>query len=213
MPIGVRAAASLLALTLVAGRASADVSPTISACPPAARAGTACYVGQDPNGAHYLIAIPENWNRVLVMHARGGPYQEHPGRSEARRMRRVGLYGCRKAMPTRPHSTGAAGSRIDGRRGYENLRRYFVKTFGAPRRTIMHGQSWGRSRWCQVIELYGTVRGPATGAAPLPAACSRVRRALTTPLSSRAWSINITAVITLVPTASISVVGRGCRRA
>src|SRR5438045_4083066 len=79
MPIGVMSAASLLALTLVAGRAIADATPTISACPPAVRAGTACYVGQDRNGAHYLIAIPENWNRVLVMHARGGPYREHLG--------------------------------------------------------------------------------------------------------------------------------------
>jgi len=79
MSIGVMSVASLLALTLAAGQAIADVTPTISACPPAVRAGTACYVGQDTNGAHYLIAIPENWNRVLVMHARGGPYHEHLG--------------------------------------------------------------------------------------------------------------------------------------
>ena len=112
MPIGVMSAASLLALALVTGRAIADATPTISACPPAVRAGTACYVGQDTNRAHYLIAIPENWNRVLVMHARGGPYREHlgPKRSDDDATRRS-CVRCLDALD-RAACRGAASDRV-----------------------------------------------------------------------------------------------------
>jgi len=157
MPIGVMSAAGLLALTLVAGRANADTTPTVSACPPAVRAGTACYVGQDTNGAHYLIAIPENWNRVLVMHARGGPYREHlgPKRSDEDATRWAVWLEEGYAYAASQYRRGGFGV-LMAAEDTENLRRYFVKTFGAPRRTIMHGQSWGGLVGARVIELYGT---------------------------------------------------------
>jgi hypothetical protein len=37
----------------------------------------------------------------------------------------------------------------------ENLRRIFVKAFGAPKQTILHGQSWGGNVAAKDIELYG----------------------------------------------------------
>ena len=160
LSIGVMAAASLLGLTLVAGRARADATPTPSACPPAVRAGTACYVGQDANGAYYLIAIPQNWNRVLVVHARGGPYPEHlgPKRSDEDATRWVVWLQEGYAYAASQYRRGGFGV-VTAAEDTENLRKYFVKTFGAPRRTIMHGQSWGGLVGARVIELYGV--GPA----------------------------------------------------
>jgi len=154
------AATSLLALSLVAGRAIAEVTPAPSACPPAVRAGTTCYVGQDTNGAYYLIAIPQNWNRVLVVHARGGPYNEHlgPKRSDEDATRWAVWLQEGYAYAASEYRRGGFGV-LSAAEDTENLRRYFVKTFGAPRRTIMHGQSWGGLVGARVIELYGA--GPA----------------------------------------------------
>jgi hypothetical protein len=156
------AAASLLALALVAGRAIAGATPTSSACPPTVQPGTACYAGQDANGAHYLIAIPQNWNRILVMHARGGPYQEHLGskRSDEDATRWIVWLREGYAYAASQYRRGGFGVLIAAE-DTENLRRYFVKTFGAPRRTIMHGQSWGGLVGARVIELYGA--DPAGG--------------------------------------------------
>src|SRR5258708_21929720 len=147
MPIGVISAASLVALTLVAGRAIADATPTISACPPAVRAGTACYVGQDTNGAHYLIAIPENWNRVLVMHARGGPYLEHlgPKRSDEDATRWVVWLREGYAYAASQYRRGGFGV-LMAAEDTENLRRDFVKTVRAPRRTPLPRPAWGGPR-------------------------------------------------------------------
>jgi len=157
MSIRVISAASLLALTLVASRAIADAAPATAACPPAVPACTACYVGQDTNGAYYLIAIPEHWNRVLVMHARGGPYPEHLGakRSEEDVTRWAIWLQQGYAYAASQYRRGGYGVFIAAE-DTENLRQYFVKTFGPPRRTIMHGQSWGGLVGARVIELYGT---------------------------------------------------------
>ncbi len=157
MSIRVISAASLLGLTLVASRAIADATPTIDGCPPAVPARTACYVGQDANGAHYLIAIPENWNRVLVMHARGGPYPEQLGakRSEEDVTRWAIWLQQGYAYAASQYRRGGYGVLIAAE-DTENLRQYFVKKFGQPRRTIMHGQSWGGLVGARVIELYGT---------------------------------------------------------
>jgi len=156
MPIRVMSAASLLALMLAAGPAIADGTPPIAACPPAVPAGTACYVGQDTNGAYYLIAIPEHWNRVLVMHARGGPYREHLGakRSEEDVARWAIWLQQGYAYAASQYRRGGYGV-LTAAEDTENLRQYFVKTFGQPRRTIMHGQSWGGLVGARTIELFG----------------------------------------------------------
>jgi len=156
MRIGMRLAASLLALALIAGRAIAAETPAIAPCPPAVPARTACYLGQDANGAHYLIAIPDNWNRVLVMHARGGPYREQLGtkRSEEDATRWAVWVQEGYAYAASQYRRAGYGV-LMAAEDTENLRQYFVKTFGPPRRTIMHGQSWGGLVGARVIELYG----------------------------------------------------------
>src|SRR5258707_4342016 len=35
--------------------------------------GLSCYRGTDQNGSFYWIAIPKDWNGMLVMHSHGGP--------------------------------------------------------------------------------------------------------------------------------------------
>lgn len=134
---------------------TAAFAQTATDCP-AELAGTAkCYTGADRNGATYWIAIPENWNKSLVMHAHGGP--------------RLGAIKKDSSLPdlkrfavTVRHGFAWAGSSYR-RPGYgvrmaaedtENLRQIFIKKFGTPARTILHGQSWGGNVAAKGIELY-----------------------------------------------------------
>lgn len=158
MNIRALCAAVPLALMLVACGTAADAAaPATTACPPALPSGASCYAGQDVNGAHYLIAVPEKWNRVLVMHARGGPYREHLGakRSDEDATRWVVWLQEGYAYAASQYRRGGFGVAMAAE-DTENLRRYFVKAYGVPRRTIMHGQSWGGLVGAKVIELYGT---------------------------------------------------------
>lgn len=147
--------ASLL-LVLAATPAVSAGSPASAVCPEAVPSGTSCYAGQDRNGAHYLIAIPEGWDRVLVVHARGGPYPEHLGaeRSEEDATRWVIWLKQRHAYAASQYRRGGYGV-LMAAEDTENLRRFFVETFGEPRLTILHGQSWGGLVGARIIELFG----------------------------------------------------------
>jgi hypothetical protein len=46
---------------------------TTAACPTDMPTGTRCWRGVDDAGAHVLVALPEHWSGVLVVHAHGGP--------------------------------------------------------------------------------------------------------------------------------------------
>lgn len=143
--------ASLLAL---AGAAAAQ---TAADCPAEMPAETKCYNGQDQNGAWYWIAIPANWNRMLVMHAHGGPRLTPLGPT-------VNLQDLKRFAVTVRQGYAWAGSSYR-RPGYgvrmaaadtDNLRKIFIGAFGQPERTILHGQSWGGNVAAKGIELYGT---------------------------------------------------------
>ena len=62
-----------IAALLCALAASPVLAQTVTACPAPLDSVAKCYTGKDQNGAQYWIAIPEQWNQTLVMHAHGGP--------------------------------------------------------------------------------------------------------------------------------------------
>lgn len=135
---------------------SAAQAQTAAACPPELPQQARCYSGQDANGAYYWIAIPANWNHMLVLHAHGGPRLAPLGPN-------VNLQDLERFAVTVRQGYAWAGSSYR-RPGYgvrmaaedtENLRKIFVKAFGAPQRTILHGQSWGGNVAAKGIELYG----------------------------------------------------------
>lgn len=141
----------LLALTGAARAQSA------ADCPSELPQPTKCYSGQDQNGAYYWIAIPSNWNRMLVMHAHGGPRLTPLSPT-------VNLQDLKRFAVTVRQGYAWAGSSYR-RPGYgvrmaaedtDNLRSIFIKAFGAPQRTILHGQSWGGNVAAKGIELYGS---------------------------------------------------------
>lgn len=90
------------------------------------------------------------------MHARGGPYVSQLGASRSAEDLTRWLVWLKEgyAFAVSQYRRGGYGAHMAAE-DTENLRRHFVQTYGAPRRTIMHGQSWGGMVGARVIEHYG----------------------------------------------------------
>ncbi|MDX6363678.1 MAG: hypothetical protein QOC85_2688 [Streptomyces sp.] len=162
-----------LAGTLVVGslaaapsaRAGAD-RPASVACPADLAEKATCYAGQDTNGAYYAIAVPHVWNGSLVVHAHGGPdlgAGSDPSRSVDDLERWSVMVDEGYAWAGSSYRRGGYGTRMAAA-DTETLRRLFVEEFGKPRRTYVHGQSWGGNVAAKVVETYGTKHGPYDGA-------------------------------------------------
>jgi hypothetical protein len=137
----------------------AEVPPLTVECPSGLPAGTRCLGGQDSAGAFYRIAIPAGWQPaggVLVMHAHGGPSLGAPKPERAvEDLQRWAI------MVKAGHAWAGSTFRQGGvavlaaAEDTERLRRIFVQHIGQPRRTVLHGQSWGASVAARGAERYG----------------------------------------------------------
>ena len=107
--------------------------PRPTACPVPVPAQTRCYTGDDGAGALYWIAIPQAWNRVLVMHAHGGPETGPPRleRSEADLKRWAVTVKAGYAWAGSTYRRGGYGVTMAAE-DTERLRRIFVQRFGPP---------------------------------------------------------------------------------
>ncbi|MGJ7484933.1 alpha/beta hydrolase family protein [Variovorax sp. LT2P21] len=151
-------------ITLGAARAlaaPADTTPRPAECPPTVPADARCYNGRDGEGALYWIAIPAQWQRdVLVMHAHGGPTLGAPtlqrGAEDLTRWSVMVKAGYAWAGST--YRRGGYGVTMAAE-DTERLRKIFIAHFGPPRRTVLHGQSYGGGVASKAAELYGPVPG------------------------------------------------------
>jgi len=155
-----RRAAALVILGLAGfgapvAAAQDPAAPQPIACPDSVSAGTRCLSGQDANGAWYVIAMPANWNRRLVVHAHGGPRTGTPEAADPLEdldrfavMVRAGY-----AWIGSTYRRGGYGVRMAAE-DTDNSRQVFWAQFGRPERTILHGQSWGGNVAAKAAELY-----------------------------------------------------------
>ena len=146
------AAGMSIALLAFDARAQAEAP-----CPTELPAGTTCHAGKDANGSYYWIAKPEKWNGVLVVHSHGGPRLPAPKEeSELADLKRFAIIVKEGfAMAATSYREGGYIGIAASAEDSENLRRIYVEKFGAPRRTIAHGQSWGGGVAAHQIERYG----------------------------------------------------------
>lgn len=151
-----------------------EAPPAKVACPAGVPAGTQCLRGQDSAGSHYLIAMPAQWSGVLVVHAHGGPALGEPKATRADE-------DIKRWAITLSEGHAWAGS-VFRQGGFavttaaedtERVRRIFVDHVAKPRRTLLHGQSWGAMVATRAAELFpkswegilltsGVVAGPTT---------------------------------------------------
>jgi hypothetical protein len=131
-----------------------------TACPEGVAIGSRCVSGRDSAGAFYWLAVPANWNGTLVVHAHGGPELGSP------KAKRAAEDLQRWSVWTRAgYAYAGSGFRQGGvavtsaAEDTERVRRLFVAAFGMPKRTILHGQSWGAGVAAKAAELFGGVVG------------------------------------------------------
>ncbi|CAM5577618.1 hypothetical protein SANTM175S_08372 [Streptomyces antimycoticus] len=140
--------------------------PEAAACPAKLAGKANCYTGQDTNGAYYTIAVPTHWNGSLVVHAHGGPDlgdSSDPSRSVDDLERWAVMVDQGYAWAGSSYRRGGYGTRMAAA-DTENVRRLFLARFGKPKRTYIHGQSWGGNVAAKVAETYGTQPGAYDGA-------------------------------------------------
>lgn len=135
--------------------APAEAAPRAVACPAQVPATATCLAGQDSQGAYYLIAKPADWNGTLVLHAHGGPALERPAMARAEEdlnrwavMVRAGYAWAGSTF--RQGGVQASAAAEDT----ERLRGIFREHVATPRRTILHGQSWGASVAVRAAEMF-----------------------------------------------------------
>jgi alpha-beta hydrolase superfamily lysophospholipase len=160
-----RAAAALAALValLLGGCASTpplppEPAPQAVACPKEVPAGIRCLGGRDSAGAHVLIALPADatkWSGVLVLHAHGGPLlgEPRPERAVEDLQRWVVMVKAGHAWAGSTFRQGGVAVRAAAE-DTERLRRIFIEHVAKPRRTILHGQSWGASVAAKGAEMF-----------------------------------------------------------
>ena len=134
---------------------TASPPPTEAACPDYLPKQAHCWSGRAAKGGYYWIAVPENWNGSLIVHAHGGPRTGEPKADDP-------LEDLERFSMTVKEGFAWAGSTYR-RGGYgvrmaaedtDDLRQIFWDAFGRPRRTILHGQSWGGNVAAKAAELY-----------------------------------------------------------
>jgi pimeloyl-ACP methyl ester carboxylesterase len=144
----------------------AELAPTQRACPSGLPADTRCLGGQDSAGAFYLIAMPQAWTGVLVLHAHGGPELGAPKleRSAEDLTRWAIMVKAGHAWAGSTFRQGGVAVRAAAE-DTERLRQIFVAHVAKPERTILHGQSWGAGVAAKAAEMYaGTDPGAGVGA-------------------------------------------------
>ena len=161
--------AGALAVGFLVGASNArgeTAGPARAECPTDLVGKATCYTGLDPDGAYYAIAVPADWNGSLVVHAHGGPdlgAESDPTRSLDDLGRWSVMVKEGYAWAGSSYRRGGYGTRMAAA-DTESVRRLFVEEFGKPRRTYVHGQSWGGNVAAKVVETYGRLRGAYDGA-------------------------------------------------
>jgi len=134
---------------------AAEAAPAGTACPAEVPASTTCWAGRDSAGAFYLIAVPKDWAGTLVLHAHGGPELGAP--KAERTAEDLGRWAIMVragyAWAGSTYRQGGVAVRAAAE-DTERLRRIFDQYVGKPRRTVLHGQSWGAGVAARGAEMF-----------------------------------------------------------
>jgi hypothetical protein len=154
------AAATVLLFTACGGGDDADAAPSeakpvAATCPSDIASIATCLSGRDSAGAYYLIAMPNAWNKTLVMHSHGGPNLDAPTPERAVEdlvrwsvMVKAGYAWAGSTFRQGGVAVSAAAEDT------ERLRMIFREHVAIPQHTILHGQSWGAGVAAKGAEMF-----------------------------------------------------------
>jgi len=147
--------AALLLACALPGAAQAATQPAIKPCPSELPEGARCHAGQDARGAYWWTAIPRDWNGVLVVHSHGGPSLKSPSDDDSRADLVRFAVVVKEGYAWTGSSYRHAGYGVrDAAEDTDSAREIFWRSFGKPRRTLLHGQSWGGNVAARTAELH-----------------------------------------------------------
>ncbi len=168
MTIGRRRGRKLAAVVMVAAAMAtpallgqtAAASRVTSECPQGVAGGSRCVTGRDAEGAYYWLVVPPSWNGTLVVHSHGGPELGAPKAGRAAEDLQRWAIWSRAGFAYAGSGYRQGGAAVtSAAEDTERVRRLFVAEFGAPRRTVLHGQSWGAGVAAKAAELFGDGAG------------------------------------------------------
>jgi len=124
-------------------------------CPKAVADIATCYSAKLETGAYVLAAMPKTWNGNLIVFAHGGPSVVPPAAKDnngnlQRYSIGVKLGYAWIATTYRKEGYGIAMAAAD----VEDARKFFLGHFPKPKRTLMHGASYGGMVGAKLLETY-----------------------------------------------------------
>src|SRR5690606_34508504 len=124
--------------------AASSPAPAPAVCPDFLPQQARCWSGRAAKGGYYWIAVPENWNGSLIVHAHAAPRTGAPRADDPledlERFSMTVKEGF--AWAGRSNRRGAYGVSMAAEET-DNLSDIFGDASGRPRRTLLPGQSWG----------------------------------------------------------------------
>ena len=153
------AGSGVLALALLSGSVAAQEKaanpPPAVACPDAVAAIATCYTAKLETGAYLLAAMPKSWNGNLIVFAHGGPSVEPPAQDDSNGDLAKYSIGVKMgfawiASTYRKEGYGVQMAADDT----DDARKFFIERIGKPKRTILHGASYGGLVGSKLIEKY-----------------------------------------------------------
>ena len=152
--VGAVAGLILLAPVFALRAAESNMLDTV-ACPKAVAEIATCYSARLESGAYVLAAMPKHWNRNLIVFAHGGPSLAPATVASSK-----GDLEKYAAEVERGFGWVASSYR---REGYgiqmaaadtDDARKFFIGRIAKPRRTLIHGASYGGLVAAKLVETY-----------------------------------------------------------
>src|SRR5580704_2991504 len=134
--------------------------PDTTLCPESIAAIATCYTAKLETGASLFSAIPKNWNGNLIVFAHGGPSYTPPTATPLQRFVIASSVAVKRgfawiASTYRREGFGVRMAAEDS----DDARKFFVARIATPKRTILHGVSYGGVVGAKLVETYAKKDG------------------------------------------------------
>src|SRR5262245_18539138 len=122
-------------------------------CPREVAAIATCYSARHPSGAYLLAAIPSVWNGNLIVFAHSGPQIVPPTPNTSKTDLAKYAIAVERGFGWVASSYRREGYGVQmAVEDTEHARQFFVERIRQPRRTILHGASWGGLVGAKLVE-------------------------------------------------------------
>ena len=147
---------AILMMSALAGApALAQALPDTTACPESIAAVATCYAAKQESGAYLLAAMPKNWNGNLIVFAHGGPAVVPPTASSSQGDLARAAFNVKRGFAWIASSYRREGYGVQmAAEDTDNARKFFIASIAKPKRTLLHGTSYGGLVGAKLLEKF-----------------------------------------------------------